>query len=95
MGEEGRSEEVEEEVRPAEGEWRVVAVAVGRGRGMWERRGLEAANSPVVLLVEVRVREVRGEEGGSEKGRRMRREMEGQTEVRELLALEESRGGEL
>lgn len=75
----------------------MVAVAVGRGRGtgMWERRGLEAESSPVVLLVEVRVREVRGEEGGSEKGRRMRREMEGQMEVQELLVLEESRGGEL
>lgn len=72
-----------------------VAVAVvGRGRGTWERRGSEAENSPVVLRVEVRVREVRGEEGGSEKGRRMRRETAGQTEAQESLALEESRGGE-
>lgn len=63
---------------------------------MWERQGSEAGNSPVVLLVEVGVRGARGEGGGSEKERsRMRWEMEGQREVQELLALEESRGGVL
>lgn len=64
-------------------------------RGVWERQGLEAENSPVVLLVAVGVKGVREEEGGSEKERRMRREMEGQREVQELLVLEESRAGEL
>lgn len=64
-------------------------------RGVWERQGLEAENSPVVLLVAVGVKGVREEEGGSEKERRMRREMEGQREVQALLVLEESRAGEL
>lgn len=64
-------------------------------RGMWEQQGLEAENSPVVLLVEVGVRGVRGEEGGSEMERRMRREMEEQREAQELPVLEESQGGKL
>lgn len=46
-------------------------------RGIWEQRGFEADNSLVVLLVVVRVRVERGEEGGSERGRRMRQGMEG------------------
>lgn len=64
-------------------------------RGVWEPQGLEAENSPVVLLAVVRVKGVREGEGGSVKERRMRQEMEGQREVQELLALEESRAGEL
>lgn len=62
---------------------------------MWERQGLEAGNSPVVLLVEVEVRGARGEGGGSDKGRRTRWEMEGQREVQECQAQEESQGGML
>lgn len=61
---------------------------------MWERQGLEAGNPPAVLLAEVRVREVRGEGGGSERERRRKQEMEEQREVQELWALEESRGEE-
>lgn len=64
-------------------------------RGIWEQQGFEADNSLVVLLVVVRVREERGEEGGSERERRMRQGMEGQRGVEELLELWESQGGEL
>lgn len=79
-------------VRQAEGGWPGVEVA---GRGTWGRRGLEAGSSPVAPLVEVVERGVREEEAGSERERRMRREMEAQTEARESPALEESQGGEL
>lgn len=79
-------------VRQAEGGWPAVEVA---GRGMWGRRDLEAGSSPVAPLVEVVERGVRGEEAGSERERRTRREMEAQTEAREFPALEESQGGEL
>lgn len=65
------------------------------GRGMWGRRGLEGGSSPVAPLVEVVEREVRGEEAGSEREKRTRREMEAPTEARELSVLEESQGGEL
>ena len=65
------------------------------GLGMWEQQGWEAGNSLVVLLLEVRVREARGEGGGSEKETRMRWATEGRREVQELLALEGSRGGVL
>lgn len=57
---------------------------------------MEAGNSPLVLLAAVGVRGARGEGGGSEKEkRRMRWETEGQREVQEFLALEESQGGTL
>lgn len=58
---------------------------------MWEQRGSEAA----VLLVAVRVRGLRGEEGGNERERRMRQVMEEQKEVEELLEQRGPRGGEL
>lgn len=92
--EEGEAvEKVEvESVRQAEGGWPAVEVAE---KGMWGRQGLEAGSSPVAPLVEVVERGGRGEEVGSERERRMRREMEAQTEARELPALEESQGGEL
>lgn len=58
---------------------------------MWGRQGSEAGSPPVVvLLVEAGVRGVREEGGESEKEMRMRQEMEGQREVRELWVLEES-----
>lgn len=75
-------------VRQAEG-WQGVMEAVRKV--MWEQRGSEA----VVLLVEVRVRGLRGEEGGNERERRMRQAMEEQKEVEELLEQREPRGGEL
>lgn len=62
---------------------------------MWERRGSEAEKAPAVLLVEVRVRGLRGEEGGNERERRMRRVMEERTEVEELLERGEPQGGKL
>lgn len=75
-------------VRLAEG-WQGVMEAVRKA--MWEQRGSEA----VVLLVEVRVRGLRGEEGGNERETRMRQVMEEQKEVEELLEQRGPRGGEL
>lgn len=100
MGEEGRSEQEQEpeqeQGEEVEGKWWVegeLRMGEVMETGRWERRGLKAGNSPVVHLVEAGVRGVRGEGGGNERERRMRWEMEGQKEARELLALEESQGG--
>lgn len=89
-GEEWKQGEVG--VRLGEGWQRVMQ---GAKRVMGERRGSEAGKPPVVLLVEVRVRGLRGEEGGNERGRRMRQVMEEQKEVEELLEQREPQGGEL
>lgn len=62
---------------------------------MWERWGSEAEKAPVVPLVEVRVRGLRGEEGGNERESRMRQVMEEQKEVEELLEQGEPQGGKL
>lgn len=62
---------------------------------MWERRGSEAEKAPVVLLMEVRVRGLRGEEEGNERERRMRKVMEEQKEAEELLEQGEPQGGNL
>lgn len=79
-------------VRPAERrQW---AVEVEK-EVMWERRGSEAEKAPAVLLVEVRVRGLRGEGGGNERERRTRRVMEEQKEVEELPELGEPQGGTL
>lgn len=90
VGEEWKQGEVG--VRLGEGGQRVTE---GAKRVMWERRGSEAEKPPVVLLVGVRVRGLRGEEGGNERERRMRQVMEGQKEVEELPEQREPRGGEL
>lgn len=90
LGEEWKQGEVG--VRLGEGWQRVME---GAKRVMWERRGSEAEKPPVVLLVGVRVRGLRGEEGGNERERRMRQVMEEQKEVEELLEQREPQGGEL
>lgn len=58
-----------------------------------EQSDWEAGSFLVVLLVEVGVRGGTVEGGESVKERRMRREMEGQMEVQEFLALVESLEG--
>lgn len=78
--------------RLAEGRQRVAEVVK---KAMWERRGSGAGKPPVVLLVEVRVRGLRGEEEGNERERRMRQVMGEQKVVEELLEQGEPRGGEL
>lgn len=90
VGEEWKQGEVG--VRLREGWQRVME---GVKRVMWEPRGSEAEKPPVVLLVEVRVRGLRGEEGGNERERRMRQVTEEQKEVEELLEQREPQGGEL
>lgn len=88
-----KEEEKLEAVWSAEGERLVQEVEAEKET--WERRGLEAGNRPAPPLEEVEERGVRGEEGASERERRMKQEMEGQTLVQEFLALEESQEEEL
>lgn len=90
VGEEWKQGEVG--VRRAEGG---PLVMQGAKRVMWERRGWEAEKPPVVLLVEVKVRELRGEEGGNARERRMRQVTEEQKGAEELLEQREPQGGEL
>lgn len=78
--------------RPVERRQRVVEVV---REVKWERRGSEAEKARAALLAEVRVRGLRGEEGGNERERRMRRVMEEQTEVEELPERGEPQGGKL
>ena len=98
--------EMEWETLSEVGEWwkqgEVVVMLVERWRWlvevakevMWKRLGSEAEKAPV-LLAEVRVRGLRGEEGGNERERRMRQVMEEQKEVEELLEQGEPQGGKL